>query len=538
MTFSLFGKDVSASKAINHVGDELDRTGRKSEGFGKKFAKFGAIAASGIAAAGAAAIGVGVVSVKAAIEDEASQSRLAQTLRKTQGARKADTAGVEKWIDTTSRASGVADDELRPALSNLLIAGESVADSQKDVALAMDVAQAKGLDLNAVTKAMAKAHNGNVGALGRLGIATKDASGKTLTYKEIQEKLAKQMGGATAAAAETTQGKMKRLGVAFQETKEAIGAKLLPVLLKVGDWILNTGIPAISKFWGWFKEKILPVLKELAGKVMEGVRNGFKSISDAIERNRPQLQKLWEGFKKVADFIVTKVAPLYAKYLKFLFERIGDGIGFVIDTIGFLIDMAPKVINNFIRPVVGAFLSFASLIVGAAATAFGWVPGLGPKLKAAKEKIDKFKTDADLAMAKMAESMNKSGEKVGENLNKGLARGIKNSSGLPKAEAQRVADSVKAKFSGPRGFDTKSPSRWAHKIGSYVNQGFANGLGENDPFTQANRLVSSGGVGRAAGRGAVVENHYHVHAQIVRSDRDGADVVRGWQRAAAAVGVG
>ena len=41
----------------------------------------------------------------------------------------------------------------------------------------MDIATARGLPLEAVTLAIGKAAQGNIGALGRLGLATRDASG-------------------------------------------------------------------------------------------------------------------------------------------------------------------------------------------------------------------------------------------------------------------------------------------------------------------------------------------------------------------------
>lgn len=408
----------------------------------KVFAKLGKKAALGFAAIGAAAVTFGVSAVKAAAEDQASQSKLAQTLKKTTGAKKKDVAGVEKWIDATSRASGVADDELRPAMSKLLVSGESVAQSQKDVALAMDVAAATGKPLASVAQALARAHNGNTQALGRLGVKTKDASGKALTYKQIQQNLAKQMGGASATAAGTFQGKMNRLKVAFHEAQETIGSKLLPVLTKLIGWVLDKAIPALGRFWAWFQKKILPTLKELAGNVIAGVRQGLKSIGDAIERNRPQLEKLWEGFKKVADFLITKVAPIWGKYLKAEFHYIGVGIGLVIDWIGLLIKTAPVIINNFVRPVVGAFLTFASMIVTAAATAFGWIPGLGGKLKEAKKAIDKFKRDADAAMGRLAYSMGTKGEAAGSALTKGFIRGISKNTGLKGPAAEALARQV------------------------------------------------------------------------------------------------
>jgi hypothetical protein len=93
----------------------------------------------------------------------------------------------------------------------------------------MDIATARGISLEAVVQAMSRAALGNVGALGRLGIATKDAAGDTLTYEQILAQAAHTMGGAAAAAAETLEGRMRRQQIAWDELSEQIGTALLPV---------------------------------------------------------------------------------------------------------------------------------------------------------------------------------------------------------------------------------------------------------------------------------------------------------------------
>jgi tape measure domain-containing protein len=45
--------------------------------------------------------------------------------------------------------------------------------------------------------------------------------------------------------------------------------------------------------------------------------------------------------------------------------------------------------------VINTMLSFAISIVDAADTAFGWIPGIGDKLKGAKKQLEKFKTDTN-----------------------------------------------------------------------------------------------------------------------------------------------
>jgi len=104
----------------------LDTGSKEVEGFGGKLEKFGKVAAAAFAAAAAAAaayaVKLAVDGVKAAIEDEAAQLRLANALKNVTGATQAQISAVEEQILKTSLATGVADDQLRPALQRLAVA--------------------------------------------------------------------------------------------------------------------------------------------------------------------------------------------------------------------------------------------------------------------------------------------------------------------------------------------------------------------------------------------------------------------------------
>lgn len=218
--------------------------GAALQGFSGKAQAAGRIAgralAGGLLLAGAAAVSA----TKAAAEDEAAQAQLAQQLKQAAGATDAQVASTEAWITAQGVATGMADDELRPALANLATATGDVEEAQRLATLALDVAAGSGKTYEQVTTAMVKAQNGSVGGLGRLGVATKNAAGETMTFAEIQKNLATKYMGAAADAAETTAGKQKILSTQFGELQEQIGAKLLPVMvklstvgLKVVDWI-------------------------------------------------------------------------------------------------------------------------------------------------------------------------------------------------------------------------------------------------------------------------------------------------------------
>ncbi|MCW2763619.1 MAG: hypothetical protein JWR85_3820 [Marmoricola sp.] len=222
----------------------LDTTANKVESkmstLGDRMNKVGGIAGKalggGLLVAGAAAVKAG----QAAAADEAAQSKLAQTLEKATGASKGQVAATESWITAQGKALGVADDDLRPALSKLAVATGDVGKAQKLAALGMDISAGSGKSLEAVSAALAKAQNGNVGGLAKLGVSTKDAAGKTLSLDQITKNLADTYSGAASKAADTTAGKQKKLQVQFGELQEQIGAKLLPIFAKLADWGLKT----------------------------------------------------------------------------------------------------------------------------------------------------------------------------------------------------------------------------------------------------------------------------------------------------------
>lgn len=209
----------------------MDKTSGKVSKFGGAMKS----AALPIAAAGAALYGMG----KSAVEDAQGQAMLARSLQNAAGATRDQVAAVEDWINKTSQASGVADDELRPALSTLARATGSVSEAQKAMGVAMDVSAATGKPLQAVTDAMAKGYSGNVGALGKLvpGLSKSVLATKDMT--KVSKELSRVTGGAAAENANTAAGQFQRMTVALNETQESIGGALLPALTAVAP-ILRT----------------------------------------------------------------------------------------------------------------------------------------------------------------------------------------------------------------------------------------------------------------------------------------------------------
>jgi hypothetical protein len=142
-------------------------------------------------------------------------------------------ASNEEFISSMSQAFAVADDQLRPAMANLVRSTGSVEVAQSLMTTALDIAAATGKDLETVTLALGKAANGQTGALLKLDPSLKGVIDSSSTLDDITGALAVSFGGAATVAAESFDGRMKSMKIALDETKESIGAALLPVLQKL-----------------------------------------------------------------------------------------------------------------------------------------------------------------------------------------------------------------------------------------------------------------------------------------------------------------
>ena len=220
ITVTVAGNAGPLRKSLQGADSDLAKFGKAVGDNAKKMALgFAAIGAAAVAGLGAA--------VKAAAEDQKAQALLADQLRKTTDATSAQIRQMEEFVDITQRATGVADDELRPALATLTRATGDLTQAQELLRLGLDISAGSGKSLEGISLALAKATNGNLGAFTKLGIPLDENIIKTKDFAAAQEVLAKQFGGASAVAANTFSGQMSRLRIVIGEAVESIGYAIL-----------------------------------------------------------------------------------------------------------------------------------------------------------------------------------------------------------------------------------------------------------------------------------------------------------------------
>lgn len=351
--------------------DELKRGVKGAENevtsFGDRMGKFGKIAGAAFAAAGAAALAYGAVllkqGVESAIADEAAQEKLRLTLENVTGATEAQVKAVEDQILKTSLLTGKTDDELRPSFERLVRATKDSDAALKLQSVALDVSAGSGKSLEAVTNAMAKAQEGNTAALAKLGVGLTSAQLKTMSMDEITKQLANTFGGQAAAQADTFQGKMERLKVAFDEGKETVGSFVLDAITPMIDFVVNNVVPAVQTFIDAMGGKegltqsftnIIDVAKKILLPILDGLKFAFNVIRDAVADNKDQFQSLFEFLQKY-------VAPLLGGVLKLAIEGVGIAIGVLINILGKLIAGWEKLFS-IIGNVIDRMRSFIDLV--------------------------------------------------------------------------------------------------------------------------------------------------------------------------------
>ena len=324
------GKGVS--KAIKQF-KQLETTGEKAQFAIKKAAVPAAAALAGLAVALGDA-------TRAAMEDQQEQAALALTLQNVTGAGAAQTAQVEKQISAMSRASGVADTEYRKALEALVRGTKDVGIAMNDMNLVMDISTATGMDSASVADALAKAYQGNFKALRSLSPEMSTMIKEGASLNEVMDVLGGTFGGATAKNAETAAGKMAILKNSIGETKESIGAALLPVLEAV--------LPVLNKFAMWAQDN---------PKAFLAIAAAIGAVAAAIVVTN--IAMALNPFSLIAAGVALLVVALVAAYNKFEWFR--DGINAIVNTvIGFFAGMVNAAIGA-VNAIISAYNSIPLL---------------------------------------------------------------------------------------------------------------------------------------------------------------------------------
>jgi hypothetical protein len=339
---------------VDNFTKNLNKADKDVMSFGDKVSDFGKKAGLAFAAAGAAAVAyagkLAIDGVKSAIADEAAQAKLANTLRNVTKATDAQIKSTEEFILQTSLATGISDDELRPSLDRLTRATKDLDKAQQLQTLALDISAGSGKSLQAVTEALSKAQEGNLAGLSRLGVGIDKAELKTLSFDQITAKLAGTFENQASKQADTFQGKLSRLQVAFDEGKETVGGYILTAITPLVETLVQKVIPAIADFTNNLGQKLRPIIEFLT-PITDGLRKAFNTVRDSLASNSEELKPLIILFKGIAEFARDILAPILSKTLGGAFQVIGKAISGLITGLASVVSFFDDLYNKIKRVI-------------------------------------------------------------------------------------------------------------------------------------------------------------------------------------------
>jgi hypothetical protein len=455
LRYRLLGHD-DASPAFNKVA-------RSAEALHGTMSKVGmvlaGVAAGGVLALGAAM----VQGVKDAQDYQTLQAKSAAVLKSTGNVAGTSVKQIDTLAASLETMSGVDETLIINSQNVLatFTAVRNEAGKGNDIftqgtKAALNMSTALGTDLQASTIQLGKALQDpvkGITALQRVGVsftaAQKDQiaamvkSGDTMgAQKLILGELHKEFGGAAEAAGSGFGGAIARLKDVFSDAFRDLAIKYLPDLTRLANWLAAQAPGAIATMVAAFghvqtaikaaADIIIPtfnfikdhttVFGSLAAAIV-GVTVAWKTVT--------LVMAIWNAAIVVAKaaqiaFIAvtqgqaaaTRVAT--ASQMGLNIALLANPIGLVVVALAALVaafifaykncetfrnivnaswQVIKTVVMNGVRFVVDAFLSFADMIVGAAAAAFGWIPGIGPKLQSAAKAVHEFrnKVNAELA---------------------------------------------------------------------------------------------------------------------------------------------
>jgi len=423
---------------------------------------------------------------KAQVEDAKSAGLLEQQLKNTTGATKEQTDAVEESIRAMSNQYGVLDDKIRPAYAAIVRVTKDTGEATKLTDLAMNVAAGTGKNLTAVSMALAKAHEGQLGALTRLLPSVK---GMKDPFAELQ----KQFAGAGEKAAQLDP--YQRLTVAMDHIKESVGTAVVPIVEKLAD-VLTKAAPYVEKF--------MTALGNLGKGNASGITALFTNINKAITDfiSGGGLTKFVESFASSREKIIKAISEILPKLVTVLVAMIpgllNSAIGLFMSLVNAVVQVLPKLINTFTTVVLPKLIStlveLIPILIPASIKLFlALVTGLAKALpQIIKAVIDLIPVIVKTLIDAIPQLID-----AGFQLIKGLVKGlVDNGPRLIGAAIKGLGDLVVNGFAALLGI--KSPSTVFIGFGSNIVGGLAEGIIKSTPTAvEAVQLMSAKVVGAA-----------------------------------------
>jgi hypothetical protein len=202
----------------------LERATKELKGFDKVVAT-GAFRLKTFAKAGGIAAAAGMAlfaknSIEAALAQERLDKQLQLSLRSI--GQEFELPGVKTFIADLQRATNITEDQLVPALRQLITQTGDLDTSQTLLSKALDISAGTGADLNAVLDGVNKAAIGNYKSITALGIGITAAEAKSMGFVKLMQNLDKYAGSAEEQT-KTFAGQLKSFQISASQATKTLG---------------------------------------------------------------------------------------------------------------------------------------------------------------------------------------------------------------------------------------------------------------------------------------------------------------------------
>lgn len=292
--------------------------------------------------------------VSSAMEDEQGTMRLnkaLENLTSTGGNAGKSMDELKSFMDDQIDAGqklAFSDDQIRDGYVKLFASTNSVAEAQKRMAIAQDVARGTGMDLNTVVRLTARVTDESVNVFGRYGIKLAEGSTATEAFAALQGKFA----GQAKIYADSTSGQFERARIAMSELKEAIGYAVLPAFtafatgsVKAIEFLQEN----VGRLIDYIKDQLVPVWNAATTAVKlfaTGAKVAITPVIDLIKDLAKRFEPVVNAIKEVGGIFIKAFA----------------GIGSIAGTIA-LVSAAFVAFGPSVMGAVAAVMAFAGAVL-------------------------------------------------------------------------------------------------------------------------------------------------------------------------------
>jgi len=374
----LRGQIADFKSKMQEASGEAEKLGQKGASVTQKFGVLGKAAFAG---QGAAAVAAGGFSLKMADDFEQSHARLKVALQNTGSSFAALHAPIQQ-VEQRMEKLGFSNAQVEDSLASMTSASHSGETALKMEGLAADIARGRHMSLGDATQLLNKVLTGHVALLGRLGIQTKDATGKTISQQEAVQRLSAMYGGQAAAAANTFGGKIQTLKTQAVDLAAKFGTKLIPIIehlatitAEIVQWFERHRAAAIALaavVGGVLVTAMGAAIASSAtfAAIIAVATSPITAIVAAVTLLAAGIYELWTHWSQVWNWI--KSNPAYAAIIATLFPIVGMIVG-IVAVAKFLqanwkqvwddIQAFTQKVWSVIGPVVNAGISFVRDVI-------------------------------------------------------------------------------------------------------------------------------------------------------------------------------